>query len=176
MSKNAIISVDSEGLGVSPTDAAAWVRVESVFAALTTREVSNISEALAYAGVARTTFYQDVKKPWIAQKLAEFLGALDKATMAVIMARRFEILAHQQDIASGHVGEPRDSTPAARYVEQVLDKLRESPELEEEHGIHEATKWLNRVKGQGKVTARRTTVTEEVEIAPDGPETIDITP
>ncbi|MFC2029831.1 hypothetical protein ACFLWA_03775 [Chloroflexota bacterium] len=166
-----ILAPVGPGTGVIPletADAARWVRVRKVFAMLAEPGVSNLTQALREAGVASSTFYQDLQHPVIRARLTEFIAAVDEASRQLILGRRLEVLHHQQRIASGQIGDPRDSTPAARFLEGVLDKIEVPAEAAE--GTSDVARFMTQFKAKSaqKVTARRTTVTEELEFAPDG--------
>ena len=82
MTDETILAPTGEGTGVIPletADAARWVRVRKVFQMLSEPGISNLTQALREAGVATSTFYQDMKHPVIKARLAEYVAAVDEA-------------------------------------------------------------------------------------------------
>ncbi len=155
--------VVGEVLPSEPSQLACWLRVRKVFEALTQPGINTIVAACAEAKVNRSTFYGDIAEPIVVQKLAEWLDALDAVALGVLMAHHLEILIHQQRIARGDVGMARDSTPAARFVQGVLDDLRQQVREQKGSGPSEAAKLLQRFRERdATIRAKRTTVTEEL--------------
>lgn len=154
-----------EVLPPEPQEAVHWLRARKVFQALVEPGINTIADACQAAGVPRATFYRDIAQPEVAAKLGEWLAATDATALALIVGQWPAVLQHQARLARGAVGSPRDSTPAARFLQSELARLREQAESEQKEGPSEAAKVLARFRDRAaRVKATRTTVVEELEV------------
>lgn len=154
---------------ISPADAKAWELVNSVLTWMAENSCYNYSEAFRQLGVAHASFYRAIKMPFVQGRLAERFQAQDVVVFGFIEQHWLEILEHQARIAAGYEGSPRDSTPAARFLDQVYADLRERlvDNHDPEEGQSRAAALLNRFKAQAPKTVVARRVVEEVEIVPD---------
>ena len=161
-----ILEGEIEGTGVitpEPQEVIHWLRVRKVFEALQQPGVNHIQDACEIAQVPRTTFYRDLNHPSIPPKLAQWMTSVDAAITGLILSRWVEVLYHQLRVARGDLGVARDSTPAARFVQTELERLRQQVLAEQQSGPSDAAKILTRFRAR-KAKATRTTVVEELEV------------
>jgi hypothetical protein len=158
---------------IDPTDAKAWELVGSVLTWMGENACYNYSEAFRQLRVAPASYYRAIKRPFVQGRLAVRMDALDAAVAQILDMRWTMIVANMARLAQG---DGREAVQAARFLAQEKDRIRQQGEAQKEAekpGMHEATRWLQRVKEQGKVRAKRTTVVEEIEVAPgEGPRPI----
>jgi len=142
-----------------------WLIVRKVFEAMGEPGVSNIRTALERTGTPQSTFYDAINDPAVKAATVSWMQASDRAILARIEASRYAIVQNLIDIASSN---SREAVAAARTLEEikagVVKDLASDGVVEKAR--HPARALLESAK---KMTVRRTTVTEEVEIGPDEP-------
>ena len=164
------VNTSREVLPVLPLDAKAWEVVNSVLEWMTENQSYHYAEACRALNVQRSMFYRHIKRPYVQGRLLSRMRQQDAAAMQIVEASWHRILHYQALMACGEQGSPRESTAAARFIgeqRKILEERLEATQGEIE-GQSKASVILERFKeryGDGRpVTARRTTVTEEVEV------------
>ena len=175
MTQNVMILPPEQGaevLPVSAADAKAWELVGVVMQWLRDNAGYNYREAFAALGVAHSSFYAALKRPFVQVKLLERMRQQDVAEMEMLDAGWLQTIQFQMALAAGKMGTPKEATAAARFIHErrkILEERLEST-VGEEEGASEAALTLSRFKdrfGDGSsIKATRTTVTEEVEVMP----------
>lgn len=161
----------AEVMPVSAADAKAWELVRSVMEWLRANTGYNYREAFAELGVAHSSFYTAIKRPFVQNRLLERMRQQDVAEMELLDAGWLETIAFQMRLAAGKDGSTKEATAAARFIHERRKILEERLEatVGEEEGQSEAAIMLGRFKdrfGDGSsIKAVRTTVTEEVEVS-----------
>jgi len=148
---------------IDPADLKAWELANRVFTWMTENACYNYTEAFRQLGVARSSFYRAIKRPFVQGKLLARLEAVDHAVAKMLEDHWTPVVANMVRIAQG---ETREAVQAARFLAQEKEKLQQQGNGREQEGPSVARTLLEQFKTARKVAARRSFVTEEVELSP----------
>jgi hypothetical protein len=167
MKTKSIAPLNDEGImPLDPKDAAALVVVRKVLDWMAETGDWTYTHAFEGTGVDYWNFYRAYKRPAVQAAVADWLGELNVATAAMLRKRWLQVMAHMTDIATGGVGDPRAAVQAARFLDGVRQQVGSQSEGEKGQGEQSvAARMLQRFVTPTRL--RRTTVVEEVELAPD---------
>lgn len=111
--------------------------------------------------------YRAIKQPFVQGKILERMNALDKVEAKLLEVHWPGIVANVARIAEG---DEREAVQAARFLAREKERIQQQAGEEgQEEGPSEAAVRLSRFKerfgnGGGGVKARRTTVTEQLQV------------
>mgnify|MGYP001820637641 CR=1 FL=1 len=160
----AIQEQTTEVVPIDPTDARAWELVNSVLTWMGESACYSYSEAFRQLGVSRASFYRAIKRPLVQGKIIERMDAQDSAVAKMLEDTWVLVVGNMLRLAQGN---GREAVSAARFLAQQKEKLHETGDRPKPEGKSEARALLERFMGTSKpVAARRTVLTEEVELAP----------
>jgi len=127
----------------------------------------DVKRACSETGVPRWQFYEALKSEVVQAEVARQMEIMRTVESQLLKDNWFEIISHQIDIAAGRVGDARLATRAAQFLDGLRVHLeQQTGNSSQSGGKHPALALLERFgRSGGKVSARRTTVVEEVALA-----------
>jgi hypothetical protein len=160
----AIQDQTTEVVPIQPADAKAWELVHSVLTYMSANTSYNYSEAFRELGVSRASFYRAIKRPFVQGRMAERMDAVDLAVERMLEDHWVLVVSNMLCLAQGG---GREAVAAARFLAEQKGRIQERGGAPKEEGPSEARRLLDSWMGTSKtVTARRSVVTEEVELTP----------
>lgn len=156
---------------ITGADVKAWEYVEQVLSWMASNHCYNYTDAFRHIAAttdmsfaaAKTAYYRAIQNPYVQAQWVDKANARVQAALELVDRGWLEIIRHQMLIAAGHKGGPKESTAAARFIDEIRKELDADVLSETEiQGKHPARALLEGYLRPRKLT--RTTIVEEVEL------------
>ena len=133
----------------------------------------DVKRACEETGVPRWQFYKALKSEVVQAEVAKWLDVMQTVEAKLLRDNWYDVISHQIDIATGRVGDARMSVRAAHFLASIRDGVEDGykGKTVPEQGESAAARVMRMFPGtrSAEISARRTTVTEEVTVKGDEP-------